>query len=86
MPTVHSTCRTRAKKAMCGPAMRSYHPPSLRTHRGRSKAALRRDMVMVPSSSVMALLGENGPSSGELVVPLIIELSVSVCTHHHALS
>jgi hypothetical protein len=34
----------------------------------------------------MAPLGENGPSGGELVMPLIIELSVSVRMHHHALS
>ena len=60
------------KEAICGPAMRSYHPPSLRAHRGRSEVALRRDMNIGPSLSVMALLGEIGGSCGELVLPLII--------------
>ena len=40
--------------------------------------ALRRDMNIGPSLSVMALLGEIGGCCGELVLPLIIELSVSV--------
>jgi hypothetical protein len=83
---VHSTRGTSAKEAICGPAMRSYHPPSLRAHRGRSEVALRRDMIIGPSLSVMALLGEIGRSCGELVLPLIIELSVSVLTHRRPLS
>jgi hypothetical protein len=83
---VHSTRGTSAKEAICGPAMRSYHPPSLRAHRGRSEVALRRDMIIGPSLSVMALLGEIGRSCGELVLPLIIELSVSVRTHRRPLS
>ena len=83
---MHSTRGTSAKEAICGPAMRSYRPPSLRAHRGRSEVALRRDMNIGPSLSVMALLGEIGGSCGELVLPLIIELSVSVRTHRRPLS
>ena len=86
MPTVHTTRKTAAKQAISGSAAGTYHPLSMRAHQARSDAVLRRVTTMVLSASAMAPLGENGPSGGELVMPLIIELSASVRTHHHALS